>query len=63
MCGHIRKLSSLVCLHNLGNKNYSKKTYSTGKIKTRRYCIYLVSLILDLRYFKSEQLLKKKSVS
>lgn len=56
MCGHIRKLSSLVCLHNLGNKNYSKETYSTGKIKTRRYCIYLASLILDLGCFKSEQL-------
>lgn len=37
MCGHIRKLSSLVCLHNLGNKNYSKETYSSGKIKTKRY--------------------------
>lgn len=47
MCGHIRKLSSLVCLHNLGNKNYSKETYSSGKIKTK---------ILDLSYSKSEQL-------
>lgn len=37
MCGHIRKLSSFVCLHNLGNKNYSKETYSSGKIKTKRY--------------------------
>lgn len=37
MCGHIRKLSSLVCLHNLGNKNYSKETHSSDKIKTKRY--------------------------
>lgn len=37
MCGHIRKLSSLVCLHNLGNKNYSKEIYSSGKKKTKRY--------------------------
>lgn len=37
MCGHIRKLNSLVSLHNLGNKNYSKETYSAGKIKTKRY--------------------------
>lgn len=40
MCRHIRKLSSLVCLHNLGNKNYSKETHSSGQNKNQEVFIF-----------------------
>lgn len=56
MCGHIRKLSSLVSLHNPGNKNYSGNLLIWQNKDQKNIC----SFILDLGYFKSKQPVNEK---
>lgn len=56
MCGRITRLSSVVCLHNLGKKSYAGKLF----IWQNKDQKLPGPLILDLCYFKSQQLFKEK---